>query len=276
MRFKFVDDLSTLEKLNLISIGLSNYNFKLHVASDIAIGDQFLPADNFKGQSSLDQLIKWTQVNKSKLNVKKSNYMIFNFTRDYQFSCRLQIEDNLLEPIKETKLLGMIITSDLKWHRNIEMLVRKGFQRLRIIQKLKSFNVSSQDLVTIYILYIRSILEQNCQVWHHSLTEEDVLSLERVQKAACHIILQNDYTSYQDALNTLALETLFDRRESLCLKFAKKCTKHSKAKELFPLNPEVKHHIRNREKYLVQPAKTDRLLYSAIPQLQRALNDASK
>ena len=102
------------------------------------------------------------------------------------------------------------------------------------------------------------------------------MNLERVQKAACHIILQNDYISYQDALNTLTLETLFDRREALCLKFAEKCTKHSKAKQLFPLNPEVKHHLRNREKYLVQPAKTDRLLHSSIPQLQRALNATSK
>ena len=147
---------------------------------------------------------------------------------------------------------------------------------MTMIQKLKSFHVSSQDLVTIYILYIRSILEQNCQVWHHSLTEDDAMSLERVQKTACHIILQNDYISYQHALNTLALENFFDRRESLCLKFAEKCTRHSKAKQLFPLNPEVKHHLRKREKYLVQPAKTDRLLYSAIPQLQRALNAASK
>ena len=156
------------------------------------------------------------------------------------------------------------------------MLVRKGFQRMRIIQKLKSFDVSNQDLVTIYVLYIRSILEQNCQVWHYSLTEEEVVSLERVQRTACHVILQNNYETYQNALNTLNLETLVQRRESLCLKFAQKCTKHPKAKQLFPLNPEVKHHLRKREKFYVQPAKTERLLYNAIPQLQRALNASSK
>ena len=262
--------------MNLLSVGLSSYNFKSHVASDIAIGHQFLPAINFSGQKSLDQLVEWTNINKSKLNVKKSNYMVFNFTREHQFSCRLSIEDTLLEAIEETKLLGMIITSDLKWHRNSEMLIRKGFQRMRMIQKLKSFNVSRDDLVTIYILYIRSVLEQNCQVWHYSLTEEEIMNLERVQKTACHLILQNDYVSYKDALYTLQLETLVERREHLCLKFAQKCTKHPKARQLFPLNQEVQHNLRNREKFHVQPAKTDRLLYSAIPQLQRALNAASK
>ena len=41
MRFKFVDDLSTLEKLNLILAGLSSYNFRNHVASDIGIEQKF-------------------------------------------------------------------------------------------------------------------------------------------------------------------------------------------------------------------------------------------
>ena len=43
--------------------------------------------------------------------------MIFNFT-DLQFTTRLYLESNLLEIITETKLLGTIITSDLKWHKN--------------------------------------------------------------------------------------------------------------------------------------------------------------
>ena len=83
MRFKFVDDLSTLEKLNLILIGLSSYNFRNHVASDVGIGQKYLPNENFQSQSYLDQIEKWTQANKMKLNVGKSKVMIFNFADDY-------------------------------------------------------------------------------------------------------------------------------------------------------------------------------------------------
>ena len=39
-KFKYIDDLSMLELVNLISIGISNYNFKAHVASDIAMDPQ--------------------------------------------------------------------------------------------------------------------------------------------------------------------------------------------------------------------------------------------
>ena len=99
------------------------------------------------------------------------------------------------------------------------------------------------------------------------------MDLERVQKVACKVILQGAYESYQQALDDLNLQTLSGRRENLCLKFAKKCIKHEKAKDLFPLN--LDH--RNKDKYKVQFARTDRLKDSSIPQLQRLLNaDASK
>ena len=123
MRFKFVDDLSTLEKLNLILAGLSSYNFKNHVASDIGTNQKFLPNDNILSQQYLNRIETWTDDMKMKLNVKKSKVMVFNFTEDYQFSTRLYMENTLLEIINETKLLGTIITSDLKCSKSTEMLV---------------------------------------------------------------------------------------------------------------------------------------------------------
>ena len=92
MRFKFVDDLSTLEKLNLILAGLSSYNFRNHVASDIGIEQKYLPTGNFESQQYLKNIELWTDANKMKLNVKKSEIMIFNFTEDYQFSARLHMD----------------------------------------------------------------------------------------------------------------------------------------------------------------------------------------
>ena len=47
-RFKFVDDLSIFEKLNLILMGLSSYNFKHHVASDISVDQKCMPSEHFK------------------------------------------------------------------------------------------------------------------------------------------------------------------------------------------------------------------------------------
>ena len=104
---------------------------------------------------------------------------------------------------------------------------------MTILHKLSQFDVSREDMVTIYILYVWSIIEQNCQVWHHSLSQEDQTDLERVQKVAFRIILGKEYDSYENSLILLNLQTLHQRRELLCLRlFAKKCIKHPKTKLL--------------------------------------------
>ena len=72
---------------------------------------------------------------------------------------------------------------------------------------------------------------------------------------------------------TVNLECLVERRESLCLKFAKACLKNPQAKEMFPLN-QLDYHVetRDREIFKVSMAHTERLNKSAIPHMQRALN----
>ena len=276
MKYKFVDDLSTLEKINLILAGLVSYNFLNHVASDIATDHRFLDGSNLESQQYLNYVQEWTRKNKAKLNTQKTNVMIFNFTENDQFTTRLYLENNLLETVQQTKLLGTIVTNDLKWDKNTDMLVQKAFKRMQILHKLYSFSVSQSDLVEIYILYIRSVLEFNCQVWHFSLTESDAESLERVQKVACKVILKSNYENYDDALSVLGLETLKERRLKLCIKFATKCTRNPKTASMFPLNDKVNYNLRQHESYYVQPARTNRLRDSSIPQMQRALNKQAK
>ena len=57
-------------------------------------------------------------------------------------------------------------------------------------------NVPDADLSNIYVLYIRSILEQICQVWHHTITKEEIHDLERVHKVSLKVILQDRYSNY--------------------------------------------------------------------------------
>ena len=114
--------------------------------------------------------------------------IFFNFTDDYQFATRLYLENKLLEMVTEPKLLGTIVTSDLKWTGNKKMLVSKGHKRMIILKKLSNFNPPKEDLISIYKIYIRSILEQKHQLWHHSLCYEDIAEVERVQKEAFKII----------------------------------------------------------------------------------------
>ena len=107
---------------------------------------------------------------------------------------------------------------------------------MRILHKVSEFNAPVEDLVTIYIMYVRSILEQACQVWHPMLTQENADDIERVQKSALKVILKEDFT-YEDAMEKLMLATLSDRRKKLYLKFAKSCSKNEFTSDLFALIP---------------------------------------
>ena len=143
-----------------------------------------------------------------------------------------------------------------------------------MLHKLNSFAVPRDDLLEIYILYIRSVLENSAVVWHSSLTLGQELELERVQKVALKIILKGEYESYNDALLKCNLSTLSERRTHMCLTFAKKCVKTDLTKSMFPRNPNQHYNLRKPEKFLVTHAKSDRLKNSAIPFMQKLLNSS--
>ena len=143
-----------------------------------------------------------------------------------------------------------------------------------MLHKLYSFAVPVSDLVEIYILYIRSILETSAVVWHSSLTKGQELELERIQKVALRIILKHRYVSYDQALKLCGLSTLKDRRTELCLTFARKCVKSDKNKDMFPRNVSA-YKTRHPERFTVTRANTNRLKYSAIPYMQKLLNSNS-
>ena len=98
--------------MNLLSIGISSYNIKNHVPSDIMENNQFISPNNLKSQDYLDEISEWTKNQKMLINQKKSKCMIFNYNHKYQFSTRLAIEGEVLETVAETKLLGTILTND--------------------------------------------------------------------------------------------------------------------------------------------------------------------
>ena len=72
-----------------------------------------------------------------------------------------------------------------------------------LLRKLAEFGAPSSDLRTIYITYIRSILEQSAVFWHSSLTQQNIQDISRVQKSAVKIILRNKYQDYKKSLDVL-------------------------------------------------------------------------
>jgi hypothetical protein len=273
-RFKFVDDLSILEIVNLLTVGITSYNLKHTVPSDIPCHNQFIPPNNLQSQGWLDDIDRWTENQQMVINEKKTKTGIFNFTEKYQFTTRLKLKNENVDVINNTRLLGTILSDDMRWDVNTKNMVKKANARMELLRRVASFGTPVEDLKIVYILFIRSILEQSATVWHSSCTEENSSDLERVQKSAVKVMLQDQYNGYQNGLAKLGLENLNQRRENLCLEFAKKCTKHEKLQHMFPKH-QKEHSMETRynEVYKVQHANTSRLQNSAIIYMQKLLND---
>ena len=67
-RFRFLDDLSILEIVNLLNIGMSSFNFQNNVPSDVATENQFVPGENLASQMYLDNINEWTSKQEMKIN----------------------------------------------------------------------------------------------------------------------------------------------------------------------------------------------------------------
>ena len=172
-RFKFVDDLSTLEIINLLTIGLSSLSMKHHVPSDIPQHGQFIHSENLKSQEYLQKINSWTESKKMEISDKKTKAMIFNFTDKHQFTTRLNLKGTNIEVVDKMKILGTIINNQLSWDENCHEIIKKVNSRMQLIRELKSFGASNQEMSHFWILFCRSVLEQSCVVWGSSLTQEN-------------------------------------------------------------------------------------------------------
>ena len=150
--------------------------------------------------------------------------ILFNRAKKYDFTPNLTISDSLpLKVVEEIKLLGVVVSSDLSWAKNTKSMCAKAYARLWILRRLKPLGVSQSQLLDVYEKQVRCMVEYASPVWIGALTRNEIVQIERVQKAAFAIILGSQYVSYSHALEVLVRPTLESRRMHINLRFARKC-----------------------------------------------------
>ena len=107
------------------------------------------------------------------LNSDKTKYMVFNFIKSVKFQTRLSLNNSLLEEVRKTHLLDLLISDDLTWNKNTNTLVKRAYQQMAILRNLYEFKISVENMIGIYILFIRSVVEQTCVISYSSITNEE-------------------------------------------------------------------------------------------------------
>ena len=206
-----------------------------------------------------------------KINEKKTKIMLINMAKKYAFPPEVSFEDGKnLECISEMKLVGVVISSDLKWAKNTNYICKKAMKKMWIIRRLKNIDFNMISLVDIYTKEIRSHLELAVPVWHSGLTKMQEAQIERIQKTALFLILGERYLSYAEACSLCELDTLKERREKLCLKFAKKDVQREQS--LFRKASKM-YKTKNKSPIVTEyNCKKARFEKSSLPYLAKLLN----
>ena len=280
MHAKYVDDMTTAHVVNLKN-DLETNDERVWMKPPMRRErfEKVLPENKNNLQHQMKELCNYAIENEMKLNKDKTKVMLFNTAKHSDFMPEITVDDEQLEVVEEFKLLGVKITSNLKWEANTDYITKKAYKRLWLLRRLKKLGMNTRSLVKVFTTQVRSVLEFGAVTWHPMLTLQNSKSIERVQKSALAIILSPNYRSYDEALAKTELERLDRRREKLSLNFAKKAAKHPEHSNWFckqDLNTNMQTRS-TKAPYKPVQARTQRLLNSPIPYFTQLLNaDATK
>ena len=193
------------------------------------------------------------------------------------------LDNTYIERKSVIKLLGVWISEKPGcWQYNTQQIVKRTFARLHMLTKLKYAGAPFEKLLHLYCLFIRPSTEFCSVLWHGNLSQNQSNSIERLQIVCLKVILGerspkllDGHLYYQEALRICKLKSLFLRREGRMLDFGRKCILHPTLSRLFPPNQAIHddpHSVRSREMFHVNFARTEVYRDSAIPTIQRRLN----
>ena len=272
IHLKYVDDMTFAEAINLpeklISVPGRPQPDTFHARTGHA-----LPEERSNVFHQLVKTVEYAKKNEMEINYKKTKLMVFNPCTSVDFMPEFMLGGHDLEVVEEMRILGIIIRSDMKWYSNTDSIVTRANKKLWMLRRLKYLGAEDDDLVDIYEKQIRSLLELAVPAWQGSITQGEKMDIERVQKCALYIILGSRYESYKNALKTLTLENLDERRNKLCLKFSKKAEKHDKHSKWFKMNGNPVNTRQMKYKYWEVQYSHTRFKNSPISFLTKVLNE---
>ena len=108
-----------------------------------------------KNENTLQECIKDFQVftteNLLRINSKKSQVNSFNLSHKYRFPAEIHVsQGEMLKVVTTAKILGVIISNDLKWSSNTEHITSKAKQKLWTLRKLSKMGFDDNFIIDVY------------------------------------------------------------------------------------------------------------------------------
>jgi len=160
------------------------------------------------------------------------------------------------------KLLGVHVSSSLKWTDQIDAMVSNAASCLHFLKQLNRAGAPIRDLLHFYTAIVQPVLEYACPVWHSGLTAGQSKAVENIQKRAIRIIYGEG--DYKTALIVTGVDSLKNRRKILMVRFFNRQVLANNAllHQLLPERPdsETIRSLRNFQPFHSIRTRTNRFL----------------
>ena len=122
----------------------------------------------------------------------------------------INIEDVSLRPLQKVKLLGLNVDIGLNFDFHVSQICQKASWHINAVSRIAKY-LNPRGLKSLFNSFILSNFTYCCQIWHFC-SKENRLKIEKIQKRALRVIL-NDYESpYSKLLENANASSMHVRR----------------------------------------------------------------
>ena len=242
---------------------------------DLDYKHEIRPEHNL-AQQALDQIDQEATKNTMKVNYSKTTSMFISASESFSCKPRLFLGETRVRTVTKTKILGYIMTSDMKTTENTKHMIKKANAQMWRLRRLADLDTDRNLMIVVVQRYIIPHLELSAPFWHYMITQEETAWLENVMRNALQIVFGTKYGSYKSALKRAGMIRLEERRTKLTKKFAIKTYLDPKFSQWYiKLDSDSQKTTRSREiPLLVKPAilNKERTKKTAIPKFIEIIN----
>jgi hypothetical protein len=212
--------------------------------------------------TELEKIYVWFKLNKLSLNIKKTNYILFqNGNKKINNNgLTINIDGTNIDQVGSTKFLGVVINSKLNWNNHIKIICNKISKNTGIILRTRN-NLTHETLLMLYRSLIQPYIEY-CNIIWAAGESTSLANLFRKQKKAIRAITfakRNAHTG--QIFKQLLIPTLYEVNKYQTSCFVFKSVNNMLPPQfcnLFISNEDIhQHNTRNKDKIHLIPRRTN-------------------
>ena len=230
--------------------------------------------------ADISAISKWASDWLVTFNPNKSESLLISRKQNTHLFPPLAMDHQPITEVTSHKHLGLYLSNDCSWHTHIEYIKSKAWPKINIMRKLK-YQLDRKSLETIYISFVRPLLEYGDVIWDNC-TQYEKDELDKIQNEAARICSgTTKLISLYNLSNEIGWESLENRRKKHKLKMFYKMVNNISPPYLSSLVPSSvsahsRYNLRNTQNLQVPFCRTNSYFHSFLPSVIRDWNSLSQ